>query len=91
MNITEANNVINLAVNTNNIQEKLNAGTLSVNANSALILVSKKVNGLKGQRGITVTGDDEQVILQGPPCADWTSGLASEPHYIETARTMLAI
>ena len=91
LNITEANNVINLAVNTNNIQEKLNVGTLSVNDNSAPILVSKKVKGLKGQRGITVTGDDEQVILQGPPCADWTSGLASEPYYIDTGPTKLAI
>ena len=54
--------------------------------------MSTKVKGLKGERGITVTGDNEQVvILQGPPVADWTSGLTTETHYIATGPTKLAI
>ena len=56
-----------------------------------LFLVSNKVKGLKGQRGITVTGDDEKVTLQGPPVADWTSGLTAETHYIDTGPTKLLI
>ena len=68
LNITEASNVTKLAVNTDNIEEKLSAGTLS-GTNTAPILVSKKVKGLKGERGITVSGDDEKVALQGPPVA----------------------
>jgi hypothetical protein len=91
LNITEASNVIKLAVKTDNIQEKLSAGTLS-GTSTAPILVSKKVKGLNGERGITVTGDNEQVvILQGPPVADWTSGLTAETHYIDTGPTDLTI
>ncbi len=39
-----------------------------------------------------MTGDNEQVgILQGPPVADWTSGLTNEPHYIDTGPTDLTL
>ena len=38
-----------------------------------------------------MTGDDEKVTLQGPPVADWTSGLTNETHYIDTGSTKLEI
>ena len=38
-----------------------------------------------------MTGDDEKVTLQGPPVADWTSGLTTETHYIDTGPTDLTI
>ena len=38
-----------------------------------------------------MTGDDEKVTLQGPPVADWTSGLSTETHYIDTGPTKLEI
>ena len=71
LTVETTDNIIKLGVDKEKIQEKLSAGTLLANDNSPPILVSKKVKGLKEQRGITVTGDNEQVVtLQGPPCAD---------------------
>ena len=87
LTIETTGSIIKLGVDTIKIQEKLSAGTVLANDNSASILVSKKVRGLKGQRGITVSGDDEKVTLQGPPVADWTSGLTTETHYINTGPT----
>ena len=79
-----------MVVDKTKIQEKLSAGTLS-GTNTASILASKKIKGLKGDRGITLTGDDDQVTIKGPPVSDWTSGITTETHNIDTGPTKLVI
>ena len=91
MNIGLTGNVINLAVNKTNIQEKLTSGTIVANDNSADVLVGSKIKGTKGDRGITVSSDAEKLMLTGPPISDWSSGASSGVHYLDTGPTELQV
>jgi hypothetical protein len=94
MTVTQANSVSHLAVDETNIQEKPIPGTILADDNSGSILSSTtKVRGLKGQRCITVSGDNEKLLLTGPPSADWTglTGPVGDIHFIDTGVNRLQI
>ena len=64
------NQIIQLGVDKSVIQEKLTPGQVLANDNSGSILSGNKIKGLKGDRGITLSGDSEKLVLTGPLTAE---------------------
>ena len=66
-------------------------GTLPPLYGAEPILTGSTIKGLIGESGVTLASTGNYVRVICPPCADWTSGLANETHYIDTGPTKLAI
>ncbi len=90
--VTQANNVISVAVDKTRIQEKLTAGALPTGYGAEPIVTgSNTIKASRGEHGGTLDHTDNYVRVIGSPSADWISGLADAPHYIDTGPTELTI